>query len=104
VIGIGSEGSISPDGVLRLGIGSPSAAQLGIVHVTDSDSFETAGEFRPVKVRISARARETSNVDQSADPMRKKNLVEFVSRSRGVTYCPDALLIRGLKFHATSLS
>ena len=84
-------------------IRTPSAAQLGVVRVKDSDSFEAAGEFRLIKVGIPARARETSDVDKSTDPMRKKNLVEFVSRSRGVTYCPDALsLIRELSFHPAS--
>ena len=83
-------------------IGAPSAAQLGIVCVKDSDSFETAGEFRFVEVWIPARARKTSDVNQGTDPVRQKNLVEFVSRSRGVTYGTDALLIRELSFHPAS--
>jgi hypothetical protein len=71
MVGIGSEGSVFPGGVLRMRIRTPSAAQLGVVRVKDSDSFEAAGEFRLTKVGIPARARETSDVDESTDPMRK---------------------------------
>ena len=63
-------------------IRTSSAAQLWVVCVKDPDSFEIAGEFRLVEVRIPARARETSDVDKGTDPMRKEDLVEFVSRSR----------------------
>ena len=63
VIGIRTEGRVFPGSVLRIRIGPPPAAQLGVVRIMNSDSFETAGELRLIEVRISARAWEASHVD-----------------------------------------
>ena len=67
MVGISPEGSVFPGSVLRIRIGPPSAAELGVVGVKDTDSFETGSKIWPVEVRISAGAWETSDVDQGFD-------------------------------------
>ena len=57
--------------------------------VIDSGREKRARKFFPVEVRVSAGTWKASDVNESGNLMRLEDLVEVVSRPRGVTDSPD---------------
>ena len=57
--------------------------------ILDSGREKRARQFFAVEMRISSGAGKASDVNESGNLMRLENLVEVVSRPRGVTDSPD---------------
>jgi hypothetical protein len=92
IIGKAPKTSVSPAGIRRILAGTPQAAQRLQMHVLEMPGFQAAGQGAVVELRIMARPRDRTDVDEPFDAIGLQQRQKGFDRQRRMPEREDHVL------------